>query len=303
MNLTSRFPFILGTVLFSFFHLLFSVNVHASDSPNALLDTIKQVEADLKGKVGVAVLDVSTQDTSHYNGHSRFPMMSTFKILACAKLLADIDNKSQSFDTAVIIDGASLITYSPITENHINQTFTLEQACTATMETSDNTAANIVLSAIGGPKTLTQFMQSIGDHTTRLDRIEPELNQALVGDPRDTTTPIAMVNSLDTLLFGTVLTDSSKQQLKQWMTDNKVAGSLLRSVLPDGWVIADRSGAGGHGSRGITAIIWPNNGSPKIISIYITQSTATMEERNQAIATIGKTIFSEIQNQVPLDSH
>ena len=85
--------------------------------------------------------------------------------------------------------------------------------------------------------------------------------------------------------------DSSKNQLKEWMINNQVTGSLLRSVLPEKRGIADRSGAGGFGARSITAIVWPQKESPIIISIYIAQTDASMDERNQAIVTIGKTIF------------
>jgi beta-lactamase class A len=77
-----------------------------------------------------------------------------------------------------------------------------------------------------------------------------------------------------------------------WMMDNKVSDSLLRSSLPNDWSIADRSGAGGYGSRGITAVVWSGKRTPLIISIYLTQTDASFDERNKAIAGIGKKIFT-----------
>jgi len=259
---------------------------------NTITAKIEEIERQLNVRIGVAIYDVTDNKLSSYNGENRFPLMSTFKALACAKLLADIESGSQSFDTSVVITPSSLINWSPITKNHIGEKFTLKQACSAAMIMSDNTAANIVLEGIKGPKALTQFMRSIGDKVTRLDRIEPELNEALDGDKRDSTTPNAMVKSLHTILFGDVLSKTSKDQLKQWMIDNKVTGSLFRSVLPDGWLIADRSGSGGYGSRGIAAVVWSNKRTPLIISVYLTQTDATFAQRNKAIADIGKEIFS-----------
>ena len=218
--------------------------------------------------------------------------MSTFKTLACAKLLADVEKELQSFDTSAVITKNAIITWSPVTEKLIGENISLKQACSATMIMSDNTAANIVLTGINGPEALTKFMRSIGDKVTRLDRIEPDLNEALDGDKRDTTTPNAIVKSLHSLLFGDVLSEPSKIQLKQWMIDNKVTGSLLRSVLPENWSIADRSGAGGYGSRGITAVVWSKMRSPIIISIYLTQTDASFALRDKAIADIGKEIFT-----------
>lgn len=259
---------------------------------NTIFKKIKEAERQLDARIGVSIYDITDNKLWSYNGDTCFPLMSTFKTLACAKLLADVEKGLQSLDTSAVITANSLIAWSPITKKHLGEKLSLKQACSAAMIMSDNTAANIVLTGINGPKALTQFMRSIGDEVTRLDRIEPDLNEALDGDKRDTTTPNAMVKSLHTLLFGDVLSQSSKAQLKQWMIDNKVTGSLFRSVLPENWWIADRSGAGGYGSRGITAVVWSDKRSPIIISIYLTQTNAPFGLRNKAIANIGKEIFT-----------
>ena len=259
----------------------------------SLENKIKDIEQKLGARVGVSLHDVETKKESwSYKGDLRFPLMSTYKTLACAKVLLDIEKKKMSFDSSVLIKETSLIVWSPVTKNYLEQNFSLKQACTAMMIMSDNTAANIVSGKIGGPNALTMFMRSIGDNITRLDRIEPDLNEALEGDARDTTTPNAMAKSLHILLFGDVLSDASKTQLKQWMMDNKVSDSLLRSVLPNSWAIADRSGAGGYGSRGITAVVWSAKRTPLIICIYVTQTKASFDERNKAIAEIGREIFA-----------
>lgn len=264
----------------------------SSAHANTIIKKIEEIESQLGARIGVSIYDVTDNKLWNYNGDTRFPLMSTFKTLACAKLLDDVEKGLQSFSTSTVITKSSLVKWSPVTKKYIGEKFTLKQACSAAMIMSDNTATNIVLTGIKGPKALTQFMRSIGDNVTQLDRVEPYLNEALDGDKRDTTTPNAMVKSLDTLLFGDALSQASKDQLKQWMIDNKVTGSLLRSVLPENWSIADRSGAGGYGSRGITAVVWPDKRSPLIISIYLTQTDASFAQRNKAIANIGKEIFS-----------
>lgn len=264
----------------------------SSAHANTIIKKIEEIESQLGARIGVSIYDITDNKLWNYNGDTRFPLMSTFKTLACAKLLIDVEKGLQSFSTPTVITKNSLVKWSPLTKKHIGEKFTLKQACSAAMIMSDNTATNIVLTGIKGPKALTQFMRSIGDEVTRLDRVEPYLNEALDGDKRDTTTPNAMVKSLNTLLFGDVLSQASKDQLKQWMIANKVTGSLLRSVLPENWSIADRSGAGGYGSRGITAVVWSDKRSPLIISIYLTQTDASFAQRNKAIANIGKEIFT-----------
>ena len=173
------------------------------------------------------------------------------------------------------------------------------QACEATMFTSDNTAANIVIHAVGGPDKITAFLRQSGDTVTQLDRFEPALNEATPGDVRDTTTPNAMTQTLNTLLFKEGLSKENQQQLIKWLAGNQVTGNLLRSVLPQGWTIADRSGAGGHGARSITAVVWPEDRAPVIIAIYVMQTEASFDARNQAIVKIGQAIFEHYRSPSP----
>ncbi len=190
--------------------LLINIGLVFSVHANTIIKKIEEQEHQLSARIGVSIYDVAANKLWSYNGNTRFPLMSTFKVLACAKLLADVEKGLQSFDTSTVITANSLITWSPITKNLVGEKMSLKQACSAAMIMSDNTAANIVLNGIKGPKALTQFMRSIGDEVTRLDRIEPDLNEALDGDKRDTTTANAMVKSLHTLLFGDVLSQASK---------------------------------------------------------------------------------------------
>ncbi|HGV3765746.1 TPA: serine hydrolase, partial [Escherichia coli] len=88
-----------------------------------------------------------------------------------------------------------------------------------------------------------------------------------------------------------LLTLASRQQLIDWMEADKVAGPLLRSVLPAGWFIADKSGAGERGSRGIIAALGPDGKPSRIVVIYTTGSQATMDERNRQIAEIGASLI------------
>jgi beta-lactamase class A len=137
-------------------------------------------------------------------------------------------------------------------------------------------------------------MHSIGDASTRLDRIETALNEGIPGDLRDTTSPRAAMTSLDKLLLGQVLSDASRDKLKQWMIGNKVAGPLLRSGVPADWKIADRSGAGGNGSRSIIAVMWPPRRKPLVAAIYMTETPASIKDRNAAIAELGSAIAASL---------
>lgn len=260
-----------------------------------LIEFIEKVEVQLDARVGVAVAVPDRNQRWEYQANDRFPMSSTFKTIACAALLARVDSGEEQLDRLVRFSKTDLVEYSPVTESKADTAgMTLGELCAATITVSDNTAGNLVLQAIGGPDGVTQFVRSVGDDVTRLDRWETELNEAVPGDPRDTTTPNAMARLLEELLFGTALSATSQAQLVAWLKANSVGDALLRAGIPEHWQIGDKTGAGGYGSRSIAAVMWPSSDSPIIATIYITETEAPFAARNAAIASLGQAIATAV---------
>lgn len=277
-----------------FFALLMPL-VALADSGNPIIGAVEKAADELGARVGFSAHDLESGQRWEYNADQRFPLSSTFKTLACADLLYRHDQDEVELNEKVSISEADLVTYSPVTEKYANtRAVTLAELCEAALTMSDNTAANMILRTLGGPGSITAFAKFLGDDSTRLDRWETELNEAQPGDPRDTTTPNAMVRNLTRLLLGDVLSLSSRDQLREWLQGNQVADGLFRASLPDDWVIADRTGAGGYGSRSITAVMWPPERKPIVVAFYITETESSFEERNDAIADIGSTIVKVI---------
>ncbi|MFK3703810.1 PLA/ORN/TER family class A beta-lactamase [Klebsiella sp. NPDC088457] len=257
----------------------------------ATVSKVKEAESQLQARVGYAELDLSSgRLLTGYRSAERFPMMSTFKVLLCGAVLSRVDAGEEKLDRRIDYRQQDLVEYSPVTEKHLSDGLTVVELCAAAITLSDNTAANLLLATLGGPQGLTAFLRRSGDRTSRLDRWETALNEALPGDARDTTTPEAMAQTLRQLLTGNVLSAASQRQLQRWMVDDKVAGPLLRSALPAGWFIADKTGAGNRGSRGIVAALGPDGKASRIVVIYLTETKASMDERNKQIAAIGETL-------------
>ena len=160
----------------------------------------------------------------------------------------------------------------------------------AAIEYSDNTAANFLLQGIGGSSKLTEYLRSIGDKVTRLDRNEPELNTAIAGDPRDTATPISMLNSVNTLVLGQALSESSRKQLTAWLIENTTGAARLRAGLPPGWRIGDKTGTGWNGATNDVVIAWPPDRAPILIVAFFVGSKADSNKREAAIAEVGRIV-------------
>ena len=92
---------------------------------------------------------------------------------------------------------------------------------------------------------------------TRLDRWELELNEALAGDVRDTTSPDAMTSDLKAILLGDVLSSGSRNQLTEWMVANQTGLDRLRANLPPAWRVADKTGNNSEHTSNDIAVIWP----------------------------------------------
>jgi beta-lactamase class A/beta-lactamase class A CARB-5 len=258
---------------------------------DGILDAVKAQEQKLDARIGVAISDLQTGRIWEHRSNERFPMASTFKVLACAALLSKRDEAGEE---TISVSASDLVPYSPVTEQLVGQVVKATDMCAATMRTSDNTAANMVLAVVGGPTAVNSFLRSIGDFETRLDRVEPEVNQGLPEDPRDTTTPKAISATLRSLVLGDALRSDERETLTSWLLSNEVGGPLLRAAVPPSWKVADRTGAGGYGTRSIVAVMWPPGKLPVVAAIYITNTEATIEQRNAAIADIGKAIVMEV---------
>jgi beta-lactamase class A len=257
----------------------------------ALEAELPKLEKDSGGRLGVAVLDTATGAYARHRADERFPMCSTFKLLAVAAVLKKVDGGEEHLERKLVFEARDLVPYSPVAEKHVGSPgISVAELCEAAMTVSDNTAANLLLTTIGGPQGVTAFARTIGDTKTRLDRNEPSLNESVPGDPRDTTTPGSMVENLRSLVLGSALSAGSRERLTQWLLHNHTGDERLRAGVPTGWRVGDKTGSGRNGSTNDVAVIWPANRKPVIVAVYLTETNAPAERRNGTIAGVGRAV-------------
>jgi beta-lactamase class A len=271
------------------FVLLLAANV--ADAGSDAANQIAAIEARLGGRMGVAALDIGSGKRLDYRAEERFPMCSTFKFLAAAAVLKRVDEKQDRLDRFISYDAKDILEYAPITKAHLKEGgMTLGSLCEAAIEQSDNTAGNLLLDAIGGPAGVTNFARSLGDQVTHLDRKEPDLNSAIAGDDRDTTTPGSMLADMTRILTGDVLSRSSRRQLENWLQGNKTGAAMIRAGVPTNWIVGDKTGRGANGATNDIAIMRPPDRAPVLLAIYCVESTATANDRAPAVAQVAKLV-------------
>jgi beta-lactamase class A len=221
--------------------------------------------------IGLFAVNLDSGRTLTHRAQDPFAMCSTFKTYAAARVLQMVENGELSLDRTVFIDPGSIVANSPVTGPRAGGEMTLAQLCPAMLQLSDNTAANLLLEVIGGPQAITAFARSIGDDRSRLDRWETELNSAVPGDPRDTSTPEALAGGYRNLLAGDALAVAQRRQLEGWMRANQT--SSMRAGLPPGWTTADKTGSGDYGSTNDVGIAFGPQGQ-RVLLAMMTRSRA-----------------------------
>ena len=259
---------------------------------------ILRIEAASGGRLGVAVLDTQDGLRLAHRGDERFPMCSTFKFLAAAHVLARADRQQERLDRRVQVRASDLVDYSPVTQPHADgEPMTVAALCEAAMTLSDNTAANLLLADMGGPAGLTAYLRTLGDTQTRLDRNEPTLNAARPGDPRDTTTPFAMLDTMRKLVLGDALAVASRARLTQWLVDNQTGASRLRAGVPAGWRVGDKTGSGAHGTNNDIGVIWPTGRKPILVTAYLTGTQEPLATRERTLADVARLVTALVEGK------
>ncbi|KMO39709.1 beta-lactamase [Methylobacterium tarhaniae] len=262
-------------------------NANAAEDAAARLAQLERRDG---GRLGVEVRDTATGRRFGHRADERFPMCSTFKALAAAAVLARADTGKDDLNRRITYGRDAVLSYAPVTAKHVETGMTLAELCAAAVVWSDNTAANLMLDTLGGPGGITAFAHAHGDTVTRLDRTEPTLNTAIPGDPRDTTSPAAMVGLLDNVLLGQALTDKSRARLAGWMNESPTGLKRVRAGLPEGWRVADKTGTGDNGTANVVALIHRPDGAPILAAVYLTGSPAEPAARDALHAEVGRLI-------------
>lgn len=255
------------------------------DKENLSKEAFIKLESQFDARLGVYAIDTETKKTIIYRADERFSFASTYKALAAGAILEQ--NEIDDLNRIISYKKTDLVTYSPITEKHIDTGMSLREIADAAIRYSDNTAGNLLFNELGGPKGFESVLRKIGDTVTQSENFEPDLNFRTPDESRDTSTPKALAKNLQAFILGDVLSSEKQAILKDWLIGNTTGDTLIRAAIPKNWSVGDKSGAGGYGTRNDIAIIWPPDRQPIVMAILSdrTMKDATYDDALIAEAT------------------
>lgn len=200
------------------------------------------LEQEFDARLGVFAVDTGSGRSLAHRAGERFAYASTVKALLAGVVLAQTSDAE--LDEVVTFTSGDLVAFSPVTEERVATGLTLRELADAAVRFSDNTAANLLLRAVGGPAGLDAALEAIGDDVTQVSRTEPDLNSAVPGDDRDTSTPRAMAQSLR----------------------------------------RDKTGSGGYGTRNDIAVLWPPGRAPLVLAVMSSRDEQDADRDDALIA-------------------
>ncbi|MFD5462880.1 class A beta-lactamase [Kitasatospora sp. NPDC127059] len=267
-----------------------SADTSAATSADASFAALEQ---QFGARLGVFAVDTGSGREVSHRADERFAFASTIKSLAAGHLLRKASDAD--LDKVVPYRQEDVLAWAPITSQHVATGMTLRDLAAASIQYSDNTAANLVTAQLGGPAAVQQSLRDLGDSTTSVDRTEPTLNEATPGDTRDTSTPHALAADLRRYVLGDVLAENRRGLLTDWLVGNTTGGPYIRAGVPADWRIGDKTGNAGYGTRNDVAVAWPGGGrSPIVIVLLSDRGKADAKSDDALLAQATKTVVKTL---------
>lgn len=258
--------------------------------------------AKVRGEVGIAILDTNRNKQYVLNQTKLFPMQSVCKLPISIAILRLADAGKLSIQDKVTIRKRDLLPYySPIKDaiKGKGSDFTIRELMRRAVCDSDNTACDILISKAGGAEAITRTLQEGGIKGVRVDRpeavIQPDSKQIskFLSDPRDTATPEGMVDLLQKLYDGKLLSKQSTSIVLEDMFNCKTGPGRLKAGLPSGWRLAHKTGTGADvqgknaGTNDVGIMVGPK-GETIFVAVFTIGSKAPLATREAFMAKIAK---------------
>ncbi|MEV4719745.1 class A beta-lactamase [Micromonospora noduli] len=252
----------------------------------------RRLEEQFGARLGIHAVDTGTGRTVEYRADERFAYASTWKALAAAEVL-DGTTDAQ-LDRVVRYSARDLVAHSPITEKHVGEGMSLRALADAAVRYSDNTAGNLLLRHLGGPAGFEAKLRALGDTVTDVARYETALNEGTPGDKRDTSTARALAGDLRAYTVGVALEPADRDVLRGWLRGNTTGAALVRAGVPAGWVVGDKTGTGGYGTRNDIAVIWPPDRAPIVLAVLSSRDRKDASPDDAVIAQATRVVVTQL---------
>jgi beta-lactamase class A len=282
------------------------------------------------GQVGVQAIHLESGRQISMNPQVKFPMASTIKIAIAVQLLTKIEQGDLSLATIVDVKPTDLHPGSGTLTSlfiHPGVQLSVQNLLELMIVISDNSATDILLGLAGGPEAVMNRLKMLNVQGMSVDRsiiqlladlqgvtlppanqwtagfydklsheLTPEMRKRAVetfaADPRDTSTPAAMVDLLTKIYQGKALKPESRQVLLDVMSRCQTGNARIKGFLPPNTEVAHKTGSlGATATDDVGYITLPDNAGHVAIAVFVGPSTQQTAERDQTIAHLSRAVY------------
>ncbi|KAA9332163.1 class A beta-lactamase [Hymenobacter busanensis] len=250
------------------------------------------------GRVGAAATLVETGETVTLAGAEHFPMQSVFKLPIAMLVIHQVEQGKLRWTQRVRLAPADMRKgHSPLREQHPQGTeLTLQELTRYMVSESDNSACDKLLSLIGGPAAVTQYLKNLGLSNVLVATTEGEMAEDELAQYRSWASPAGMAGLLVAVQKGKSMSAANHALLLRYLTNTTRGQARLKGLLPAGTMVAHKTGGSGT-SKGLTratndvGIITLPNQQHLAVAVFVTDSRATEAVREGVIARIAQAAY------------
>jgi beta-lactamase class A len=287
---------------------------------------IEKLSEGLVGRIGVAAQEIGSGASITVNGDEAFAMASTYKVAIAVTLLDRVDKGQLKLSDLIDLPQETMVVgANAIAESYVHPgiQFSVANLIEVMITESDNTATDFSLKLAGGPEAVTKKLRSLGITDQRVDRSTAEILRDFYGlpdkaylsvvtkaiandptlllkmtkpnmefekDPRDHSTPRAMLQLLIAIDSGKGLSAKSREFLLTTMSRTRTGPGRLKGLLPKGTPVAHKTGTIGGVANDVGFITLPD-GRRFAIVVFTNSSTTSTADQDRAIAEISRSLY------------
>ena len=287
---------------------------------------IEKLTEGLVGRIGVAAQEIGSGVSVTVNGDETFVMASTYKVAIAVTLLDRVDKGEVKLTDLIDLPQDEMVVgTNAIAESYVHPgvQFSVANLIEVMITESDNTATDFCLELAGGPEAVTKKLRSLGITEQRVDRATSEILRDFYGlpdkaffpvvtkaiaddptlllkmtqpnmefekDPRDHSTPKAMLQLLLAIDSGKGLSAKSRDFLLATMSRTRTGAGRLKGLLPKGTPVAHKTGTIGGVANDVGFITLPD-GRRFALAVYTKSSTTSVADQDRAIAEVSRTLY------------
>ena len=273
------------------------------DRTKELKKQIEQILADKKAVVGISISGENGNDTLSINGNMHCPTQSAYKMHIGLAMLDKIDRGEFSLDQKIKISKDDLPVdayWNPLgIDFPEGGDLTVAQLIQYCISHSDNTACDTLIGMVGSPKNVESYFKKNNIQDLQFAYNERTMQSKWENMFQNWITPNAAVQTLRLFYENKngLLSPSSYNFFWQTMKETSTGVKRLKGILPEGTVVAHKTGSSGMNEAGLTAatndwgVVFLPNGHYFIISVLVTDSYESDETNERIIAEVCKVAY------------